>query len=174
MNVIVYGPRDRKPHADVYVNTTSHDRSDFGSQLSPFHLGPVDLYGGFVARTMENGWQYAKQYAVHADADGEPSDAYWQWSRGGWDNPRAVRYPMGKGAKPLCSLWDGERLGYLLGKRTLGDAVLNEKRPMGHAFVLQMLLETGRYDVDAMFAEGVLARGGPAPDLQRDLFSEGG
>lgn len=33
--------------------------------------------------------------------------------------PRAHRYPMGKGAKPLCSLWEGRRLGYIEARKKI-------------------------------------------------------
>lgn len=118
--VYVTGPRDRAavrpPRQGVqWVNTTSHGAS-WERDLSPFTLGPCPLYAGAVvdqSATLENLWQYAKLYAEHADADGEPTEAYYEWAGRGWLSPRAVRYPMGKGAKPLCSLWSGRRLSYV-------------------------------------------------------------
>jgi hypothetical protein len=74
--------------------------------LSPFTLGPVMLYDGRWSRNMENGWQYAKVYSDHLHD-------YWEWAESGWRNSRAVRYPMGKGVRPLYSLWAGDELGYI-------------------------------------------------------------
>lgn len=82
--------------------------------LSPMLLGPVPLYGGMWSRTMENAWQFAKFYALHHETVN-----YWPWARAGWDNPRAVRYPMGRGAKPLFSLWAGEELGYIEARKRI-------------------------------------------------------
>ena len=97
--------------------------------LSPMLLGPVPLYGGLWSRTMENAWQYAKVYngmentwpyaEVYNDDDGTVGQRYWQWARAGWDNPRAVRYPRGKGAKPLFSLWAGDKLDYITARRRI-------------------------------------------------------
>lgn len=95
------------------IDTTSKSPELWTTELSPFHLGPVPLYGGHISRTMENAWQYAKVYRQHLDAQHQPSQSYWHWAEEGWANPRAVRYPMGKGAKPAYSLWEGEQLGYI-------------------------------------------------------------
>jgi uncharacterized protein DUF6939 len=92
----------------VDVTSTSGNGSDF----SPFTLGPVMLYSNTWSRNMENGWQYAKVYPEHVQD-------YWTWAKAGWDNPRAVRYPMGKGAKPLYSLWCGEGLGYIAARKRI-------------------------------------------------------
>lgn len=103
--------------AGVAVDTTS--RSGRWSGLSPFNLGPCSLYNSLEAQNFENAWQYAKVYKAHADANGNPTQAYWDWAMEGWANPKAVRYPMGRGAKPLYSLWDGNRLGYIEARKTI-------------------------------------------------------
>lgn len=113
----IVGPRDRRvPNA---VNTTSHSTSDWSRGLSPFALGPVRLYGGRTARLMENGWQFSKLYPEHADESGNPTPRYWDWARAGWNSSRAYRYPMGKGRRPLCSLWEGERLLYVEARKRI-------------------------------------------------------
>jgi hypothetical protein len=83
-------------------------------KFSPFTLGPVMLYSGMWAKNMENGWQYSKVYEEH-----QKSGTYWEWAQQGWDNPRAVRYPMGKGAKPMYSLWAGETLDYIQARKRI-------------------------------------------------------
>ncbi len=114
--VTVIGPKD--PRDSAAINTTS--RSDNWSQgLSPFYLGPVRLYSGYVAQNVENAWQYSKVYSVHLDDNGEPSKDYFEWAKRGWENPRAVRYPMGKGAKPQYSYWDGEKMSYVQARRKI-------------------------------------------------------
>jgi hypothetical protein len=155
--------------------------------LSPMLLGPVMLYAGQWSRTVENAWQYSKVYPQHVQAGGLAGSQWWDWARAGWDNPRAVRYPMGRGAKPLYSLWNGEQLDYVTARRRIyiplyvqavrfyqwveirilrnaaakgdiaildfdaydhralgyswDDVINDEKRKMGHGFVLAMMIE---------------------------------
>jgi hypothetical protein len=68
---------------------------------------------------MENAWQYSKVHPEHVGGDIEPGDAYWSWAIAGWHNQRAVRYPMGKGAKPLYSWWNGQKLDYVAARRKI-------------------------------------------------------
>lgn len=99
------------------IDVTSHAKDVF-RQCSPFVLGPIPLYGGFTSKNMENAWQYAKLYRQFADDDGNPTDAYYQWARAGWDDRIAHRYPMGK-LTPLCSIWDGRKLSYEEARRVI-------------------------------------------------------
>lgn len=102
------------PSVDV---TSGHG---YWSALSPFKLGPVQLYDNRWSQNMENGWQYAKVYREHTwGVLRAPAQSYWSWATEGWYNPRAVRYPMGKGAKPLYSLWAGENLGYIEARKRI-------------------------------------------------------
>lgn len=74
-------------------------------------LGPVEIniisptdggvQGCVTRKTHENAWQYAKVYHSHVDANGDPTEEYWKWAIKGWDNRKAVRYPMGKGKAPV-------------------------------------------------------------------------
>lgn len=96
------------------------------SGLSPFLCGPCNLYKvGLVHKTwqvslnMENGWQYSKVYPEHIDQKGDPTKEYFAWAESGWANPKAVRYPMGKGRKPRWSWWDGERLDYIQARKQI-------------------------------------------------------
>ncbi len=102
----------------VPINTCSRSNS-WTQGLSPFILGPVDLYDGIVAQNVENAWQFAKVYAKHVDDNGDPTEAYWEWAEAGWSDTRAHRYPMGKGAKPLYSYWDGKKLGYVEARKVI-------------------------------------------------------
>jgi hypothetical protein len=104
------------------VDTTSH--SGEWKELSPFLLGPCPLYASYVAFNIENGWQFAKvykqhTYTSHVDGSFLPSTAYWQWALKGWSDKTAHRYPMGKGAKPLYSFWDGKNLGYIEARKRI-------------------------------------------------------
>jgi len=104
--------KDKMPDGPV-INTTSRSHN-WSKGLSPFFIGPVDVWPyntPYKSLNMENAWQFSKVYSVHTE-QGEPTDAYLVWAREGWNNPRAQRYPMGKGVKPLYSLWRGEKLTY--------------------------------------------------------------
>ncbi len=101
-----------------YINTTSRSTT-WSKGLSPFFLGPVDLYDGYTARNMENAWQYAKVYSQHVDDEQNPTTGYFAWATGGWARDRADRYPMGKGAKPLYSWWNGNKLSYIEARKSI-------------------------------------------------------
>ena len=113
--IVVFGPRDRDiqpPKGTKYISTVSK-ADELWSQLSPFKLGPCRLWGGHSYRTMENAWQYSKVYKEHVGKDGKPNKKWLHWAEAGWRNFSAVRYPMGKGAVPEYSWWNGERYGYV-------------------------------------------------------------
>lgn len=115
--------QDNPYRNSVTIDTTSH--SETNKDLSPFYLGPVTTYvPGVMAANVENYWQYSKVYPQHAYQPGDflkwldplawqPADSYYSWRDDGWRRQRAVRYPMGKGAKPLYSLYRGSKLGYV-------------------------------------------------------------
>lgn len=86
--------------------------------LSPMLLGPVNLVNGVTAQNVENAWQYSKVYPGHHE-NGFVTNEYWHWAFAGWKKARADRYPMGKGAKPDFSLWDGEWLGYIEARKQI-------------------------------------------------------
>ena len=170
------GPGDQRAWYDV----TTH--GDQFRPLSPMLLGPVMLYDGMWAQNVENAWQYAKVYPQHEH------QGYWPWATAGWAAQRAERYPMGKGARPLFSVWAGDKLGYIEARRRIyiplyaqavrfyqlnllmmlrgaaangrdivlidfdaydhralgyswDDVIADEKRKMGHGFVLAMMIE---------------------------------
>lgn len=179
--VRVVGPCDLADERDLVVYTTSKSKA-WSRGLSPFLLGPVYLYNGYISLNVENAWQYSKQYP------GQSDEEWLAWARAGWASKRASRYPMGRGAIPSWSRWKDKKLGYIearkqiyiplyttavvqskaystlvdiynslqhtrlclfdfdgfdymLGERTLYDVMVDPSRPMGHAFVLAMLLE---------------------------------
>jgi hypothetical protein len=115
--------KERFPQA-VVIDTTSSG-GEF-RQLSPFVLGPCLTYvPGLMAQNFENLWQYSKVYKEHvmlAGADmtqAAPSGEWYNWRNEGWTNPRAVRYPMGKGAKPEFSWWNGRKLTYVQARKDI-------------------------------------------------------
>ncbi|KAJ3294086.1 hypothetical protein HK104_003938 [Borealophlyctis nickersoniae] len=114
--------RGKHPTGKYYakIDTTSRAGTEWQRQLSPFYLTDIPLYGTLPAATnVENAWQFAKVYAEHADDNGEPTEAYWEWARNGWADPKPHRFPMGKGARPLYSLWEGRKLGYIEARKII-------------------------------------------------------
>lgn len=106
----------------ITIDTTSGS-GDFNG-LSPFIIGPCNTYlPGVLARNFENLWQYSKVYNEHiyrGDSDwgyGGPSKEWEEWRNKGWANPRAVRYPMGKGRKPEYLYWNGKQLDYVTARK---------------------------------------------------------
>lgn len=156
--VRVVGPRESRQRFDGPLVWTVSKAEDWQRELSPFHLGPVPLYGGRKALCMENAWQFAKVYARHVGADGQILSDYWPWAADGWRRP-AVRYPMGKGAKPQFLLWDSARLGYIEARkevywRLYRDAV---RQTTGYRRLLEMhrqgpvnLFDFDGFDHDAL------------------------
>lgn len=116
--IYVFGPKDIPPKDMVIINTTSSS-TNFGKGLSPFILGPCELYDGMISMNMENAWQFSKVYPKHVDENGEPTIHYRMWAKKGWSDGYAHRYPMGKNAKPLYSLWDGEKLDYIEARKKI-------------------------------------------------------
>lgn len=118
MTVFLLDMTSPAPPGALVIDTTSR-AAGWSKELSPFYLGPVELYGGFSALRVENAWQYSKLYAEHADSQANPTEAYWTWARSGWSKFTAQRYPMGKGRTPICSIWDGKRLNYIEARKQI-------------------------------------------------------
>ena len=106
------------PDDAIEINCTSKSKS-WDKALSPFFLGPVDLYMGLTSVNFENAWQFAKTYSQHVNSNGNPTQKYWDWAKKGWADSWAHRYPMGRGAIPEYSLWEGEKLGYIEARKKI-------------------------------------------------------
>jgi hypothetical protein len=116
--VIGYREMNNYPGYKI-INTTSRSEDSWSKQLSPFFLGPVELYDDYTADNVENAWQFSKVYPEHVSIDNTVTGAYYAWAEKGWSSTRAERYPMGKGRTPLFSLWDGNRLSYLEARKRI-------------------------------------------------------
>lgn len=103
---------------EKYINTTSRSKNK-SKYLSPFYLTNITLYAGLVSKNMENAWQFSKVYPEHVNEIGQIKSDYWTWAKKGWCDTYAHRYPMGKGAIPLFSYWDGERLDYISARKKI-------------------------------------------------------
>lgn len=117
----VVGPTYKPGPNDIIVNTTSRSNT-WSRGLSPFAAGPVKMPDGWPvvwAHNVENVWQFSKVYPKHlVDKEdmynkldlarrpmGRISPHWWSWAVRGWSDVYAHRYPMGKAAKPLFSIW---------------------------------------------------------------------
>lgn len=118
MTIYVERYNAKIPDNAICVNTTSRS-NNWSRDLSPFVLGPVDLYNGYIAENVENAWQYSKVYYDYLDDNGDPSEEYWKWAKKGWSNNYANRYPMGKGMVPEYSYWNGEKLSYIEARKKI-------------------------------------------------------
>lgn len=112
------------PLNSIIIDTTSSS-GDF-RDLSPFVLGSIKTYvPNLDAKNFENLWQYSKVYKCHTtltDSDMLnliPSKDWYVWRNQGWLNTHAVRYPMGKGAKPEFSWWNGKKLTYIQARKQI-------------------------------------------------------
>lgn len=136
------------PYGGIDIDITSG--SGLYRDLSPFILGPVKQFAGNPAQNFENFWQYHKVYKCHIKEDGEPSLDWFDWHHKGFADTRAQRYPMGKGAIPEYSFWNGEHLGYIDARkkiyapiyaefvvRTKGFKMLEEIYKSGEVVVLR-------------------------------------
>lgn len=131
--IYVVGPGHKTPDDALVINTTS--RSDnWSRELSPFFLGPVDLYGDYKARNVENAWQFSKVYEYYTDNQGNPDERYFKWAQDGWNDTRAHRYPMGKDVKPLYSYWNGEKLTYVEARKKIYIPLYSQAVKQTHAF----------------------------------------
>lgn len=115
------------------IDTTSRS-TNWSRGLSPFYCGPVNLYDGYSAYNVENGWQYSKCYYNHVDANDNPTADYFKWADAGWRSIKANRYPMGKGSKPLYSFWDGDKLGYIEARQRIYIPLYSEAVKKTYAF----------------------------------------
>eukprot|EP01114_Cavostelium_apophysatum_P014395 TRINITY_DN3728_c0_g1_i2.p1 TRINITY_DN3728_c0_g1~~TRINITY_DN3728_c0_g1_i2.p1 ORF type:complete len:218 (+),score=32.32 TRINITY_DN3728_c0_g1_i2:1-654(+) len=185
-------PVEQRTSVPFQINATSRSHEEWSKQLSPFFLGPIQTPDGHFSKNFENVWQYSKVYEEHMNrGSDDPNESWRRWSREGFENANAVRFPMGRGAKPLYSYWDGHKYGYIdariniyapvyaaLVEKTpafqrlknlyekhkgniclfdfdgydyhqkgmsLEDCLYDERKKMGHGFVLMMLLKGERY-----------------------------
>lgn len=148
--VRVIGPKN--PRDKSAINVTSLSR-DWSQQLSPMLLGPVLIPGRVAAKNVENAWQFSKVYESHLDKNGDPSVAWKLWSEKGYLTPRGIRYPMGRGAKPCYSYWNGQKMDYITARKQIyipiyADAARATKE---YAYLEQLYKTQGKitlWDVD--------------------------
>lgn len=101
------------PYEGVMVDTTS--KGGVWAGLSPFNLNAMK-YGAYL---FENLWQYSKVYKDQVDSLGNPTTVWWSWRNAGFNLQKPMRYPRGKGARPLYSFWFGFKLDYIPARKKI-------------------------------------------------------
>ena len=99
--IICYSRGDKIPEEYVKINTTSRSSEECNRKLSPFFLGPIDVQPfdkKIKVNIFENAWQFSKQYEQFSNIED-----YLRWSTKGFEDKKAIRFPMGRGAKPMYS-----------------------------------------------------------------------
>lgn len=104
--LILGGRHDPIPNGFERIDCTSHTDNAFWAQLSPFILGPVELYAGLTSHCVENAWQFSKVYPDQIDDHGEPTPEWFRWRDEGFHSHFASRYPKGRGVRPAYSYWE--------------------------------------------------------------------
>lgn len=142
MTVHVLPIWEKNPYNCPEVNTTLNS-GVFGS-LSPFVLRVQEVTTG-KSVIFENLWQYSKVYKYYVAEHGNPNVKWFKWRDAGWSLDRAVRYPMGKGAVPEYSYWNGERLGYIEARKRIYATIYAENviKTNSYAQLEALYLESG-------------------------------
>jgi hypothetical protein len=109
--IYVVSFRDKIPPGVAYIDTTSRSKSPF----SPFLSGCKEP---IRANRMENAWQYSKVYTQHDD-DGQPNKEWSRWRYEGLNKFWADRYPCGRGAIPLYTWYNDQKLDYIEARKQL-------------------------------------------------------
>ena len=116
--VEAYKNKDKIPTDLIIIDTTSRSNS-WTRGLSLFFVEGGYFYGNNYAYNIENLYQYAKTYEHMVDENQNPTQKYFDWAKKGWNDKRAVRYPMGRDARPLYSYWDGQKLSYIEARKKI-------------------------------------------------------
>lgn len=142
------------PKGALSMDVTSRSQS-WGRLFSPFNLGPVDLYDGYVAKNVENAFQFSRVYAEHSTVDGLPNDYYWEWAQKGWAEAAPIKYPMGYWNKHLYHWWDGKKLTNLEAQNQIFLPLYKKAVIKTPAFAkLKLFYENSKQDIYLIDFEG--------------------
>lgn len=110
INIYAIGYRDTTPNNTRVIDTTSRS-IDGGKIFSPFFIGEVNFENGY-AKNVENAYQFSKVWKEHLNEDGTIKKEYYKWRKEGFNNTKAIRYPMGKGNNAEFSLLGDTKMDY--------------------------------------------------------------
>jgi hypothetical protein len=142
------------PEGVLSMDVTSRSNT-WGRHFSPFNLGPVDLYDGYVAKNIENAFQFSRVYPEYSTVDGLPSIHYWEWAKIGWAESKPIKYPMGVWNKHLYHWWDGKKLGMLEAQNQIFLPLYKKAVVKTPAFEkLKLFYENAKQDIYLIDFEG--------------------
>ncbi len=138
----------------IVIDTTSNSRTD-GKWFSPFFLGPVACYDGYIATSIENSYQFAKLYSEYMDQNGDPLPSYWEWAQRGWSNPKPIKHPLGAWRTAPYHIWKGKRLSRVEAQNEIFVTAYVELVTKTKAFDrLKALFERTKRDIILLAYEG--------------------
>ncbi len=144
------------PDNAIVLDVTSRSNS-WAKAFSPFLLGPIELYNGYKASNLENGYQFTKVFRNYSTTEGFPSDKYFEWAQNGWNNPKPIKYPEGAWSEPLYHWWDGKKLSRLEAQNQIFLPLYKKAIIQTEAFSkLKELYETSEQDIYLQDFEGFL------------------
>lgn len=146
--------RHKIPDDGIAIDVTSRSSDPVGRLLSPFNVGPVELYDEHWAYNVENAYQFAKIYAQH-DMNGVPSLSYLEWATKGWQTKKPIKYPFGVWNVALYHWWDGKKLDRLGAQNEIFLPLYKQAVVKTEAFqLLKALYETTDKDIYLIDFEG--------------------
>jgi hypothetical protein len=142
------------PEDAIIIDITSRSHSS-GRLLSPFNLGPVDLYDGYKAWNVENGYQFSKIYPELLGYDGNPGVNYFEWAQKGWNNKTPIKYPFGAWTNCLYHWWKGKKLNRLEAQNQIFLPLYKQTVVKTETYKeLKNLYETSEQDIYLLDFEG--------------------
>ena len=143
MTVHILSMRDRAPEGATVIDTTTRSKT-WSRGLSPMIVRWRDM-------KVENVWQYTKVYPQHWDSiKGVPTAEWFEWRNEGARKDWADRYPMGKGAKPICSWWGlnpGHSYDYIEARKQIYVPVYSEAVRFTDAFLNLKMIHQAEGDI---------------------------
>ena len=120
--ILALNPREKVPDSFTVLNVTSRSKN-WGKNLSPFFLGPIETKNG-TSQNVENAWQFSKVYREHTYESPRnklliPTNDWHDWMNSGFQDTYAHRYPMGKGKIPVFSFYESKRMGYVEARKKI-------------------------------------------------------
>lgn len=142
------------PENAIRLDVTSNSPDAIGRSLSPFNLGPVNLYDGYWSHNIENAYQFSKIYPQFA-FDDKPGPSYFEWAVKGWNTKAATKYPFGPWEHGLYHWWKGKKLSRLEAQNQIFIPLYKEAVLKTESFqILKELYKTAEQDIYLVDYEG--------------------
>jgi hypothetical protein len=106
------------PSGKISFDVTSRSHK-WTRYFSPFFVGPIEMYDGYISHNLENCYQYSKVFSQHINHEQNPTQSYFDFAKKGWESKTPVKYPMGAWETPLFHFWDGKKLSHKEARKTI-------------------------------------------------------